>query len=135
MKIAGAWRQNPFIVPAWLAVFSGQWLTANAGGTAGTGQAWRHRNGGLANGIPALNGWFGAMVNFGAGIFTGSNYWLEAGVWTTNPANTSVNTVATPLQAVMPAPDFIVINKAGSLPGGVPESASPERIAECRFKA
>src|SRR5215469_6750686 len=34
------------------------------------------------NGLPVANGLFSATMDFGPGIFTGSNYWLEVDVRT-----------------------------------------------------
>ncbi len=146
MKIISNRKQNLFIALALLAIFSGQRFTANAQGTSFGYQGQLNANGGLANGlydfrfrlalddqgnayvggtyltngIVVTNGLFITSVNFGAGIFTGSNYWLEVDVRTNNPANTLAYTVLSPLQAVLPAPYAIMANSASNLLGTIP---------------
>lgn len=55
----------------------------------------------LTNGVPVANGLFVVTLDFGAGIFTGTNYWLEVDV-KTNGAVAYAN--LNPLQAVTPTP-------------------------------
>jgi trimeric autotransporter adhesin len=71
------------------------------------------------NAIPVTNGLFAAPVDFGAGIFTGSNFWLEVDVRTNNPANTLAYTMLTPLQALTPTPYAIFANSASNVSGTV----------------
>ncbi len=68
----------------------------------------------LTNGISLTNGLFTAEIDFGAGIFTGSNYWLEVDV-RTNGAGGYVN--LNPLQAVTPTPYAVFANTASNLSG------------------
>jgi hypothetical protein len=71
------------------------------------------------NGIPTTNGLFVAGVEFGAGIFTGTNYWLEVDVRTNGATS---YTVLTPLQPVTPTPYAIYANTASNLSGTLPAS-------------
>jgi len=68
----------------------------------------------LTNGVPVSGGLFTLMLDFGAGIFTGSNYWLQVDVKTNNAVS---YTTLTPLQAVTPAPYAIFANTASNLSG------------------
>ena len=71
----------------------------------------------LLNAAPVSNGLFTATLDFGAGIFTGSNYWLEVAVKT----NAAVSyTVLMPLQAVTPTPYAIMADSASNLLGNLP---------------
>ncbi len=56
------------------------------------------------------NGLFTAMVDFGAGVFTGSNYWLELAVQTNGGSGF---TTLTPRQPIMPTPYAIYAPNAG----------------------
>jgi hypothetical protein len=61
--------------------------------------------------VGVTNGLFIVTLNFGAGIFTGSNYWLETGVRTNGGASfTALN----PLQELTPTPYAIYAPSAGS---------------------
>jgi hypothetical protein len=73
----------------------------------------------LTNAIPVTNGQFITTVDFGAGIFTGSNYWLEVDVRTNNPANTLAYTTLAPLQGVTPTPYSVFANTASNVSGTV----------------
>ena len=64
----------------------------------------------LTNGVPTTNGLFLVTIDFGAGIFNGSNYWLEVDV-RTNGAAGYVN--LNPLQAVTPTPYAVYAPNAG----------------------
>src|SRR5947209_1499764 len=55
----------------------------------------------LTNSIGVTNGLFTTTIDFGAGWFNGSNYWLEVGVKTNGFAT---YTVLNPLQSLTPAP-------------------------------
>ena len=55
----------------------------------------------LTNGIGVTNGLFVTTIDFGAGIFTGANYWLEVDVRTNGVGG---YTTLAPLQAVAPTP-------------------------------
>ncbi len=71
----------------------------------------------VANAVPTANGLFIVAVDFGAGVFTGGNYWLEVDVKTNGAA---AYTVLSPLQAVTPAPYAVMAGSAGSLLGNLP---------------
>ncbi len=71
----------------------------------------------LAGGVSVTNGLFIATIDFGPGIFTGSNYWLDVGVRTNGAVN---YTGLTPLQALTPAPYAIFANTASNLSGTLP---------------
>ena len=71
----------------------------------------------LTNGVSMTNGMFTVMLDFGAGIFNGSNYWLEVDVRTNGAAGyANLN----PLQAVIPTPYAIFANTASNLSGTLP---------------
>ena len=66
----------------------------------------------LTNGTVAVtNGLFTTVLDFGPGIFTGANYWLEIAVRTNG--DTTFTTLA-PRQQIMPAPYSIYAATAGS---------------------
>ena len=65
----------------------------------------------LNSAIALSNGLFTATLDFGAGVFTGANYWLEIGVRTNG--NGGFTTLA-PRQLVTPAPYSIYASSAGS---------------------
>lgn len=69
------------------------------------------------NGVPVTNGLFAIVLDFGAGVFTGGDQWLEIGV-RTNGAG-SYTTLA-PRQQVTPAPYAITAEsvETGGLPAG-----------------
>jgi hypothetical protein len=71
----------------------------------------------LTNAVPVANGLFIVTLDFGPGIFTGTNYWLEVDV-KTNGASSYVN--LSPLQEVTPAPYAIFAENiaTGGLPAG-----------------
>jgi len=71
----------------------------------------------LTNAIPVTAGLFITTIDFGAGIFTGSNYWLEVDVKTNNAGS---YTVLSPLQVVTPTPYAIMANTASNLLGTLP---------------
>jgi hypothetical protein len=70
----------------------------------------------LTNGVPVANGIFTTIVDFGEGVFNGSNYWLEVDVRTNGNGG---YTQLTPLQAVTPTPYAILANSASNLLGNV----------------
>src|SRR5262245_13220333 len=55
----------------------------------------------LITAVPVTNGLFTVTADFGAGIFTGTNYWLEIRARTNGP---SVPTLLSPRQPLTPAP-------------------------------
>jgi len=68
----------------------------------------------LTNGISVTNGLFMVTMDFGAGIFNGSNYWLEVDVRTNGVGGyADLN----PLQAVTPTPYAIFAITASNLSG------------------
>ncbi len=87
----------------------------------------------LTNGISVSNGLFITSVNFGAGIFTGTNYWLEVDVRTNNPGNTLTYTVLSPLQFVQAAPYAIMANSASNLLGTIPAGQITGSVASANL--
>jgi hypothetical protein len=71
----------------------------------------------LTNAIPVTNGLFATTIDFGAGLFNGSNCWLEVDVRTNGNGS---YTALTPLQAVTPTPYAIMANSASNLLGNLP---------------
>ncbi len=65
----------------------------------------------LTNGVSVTNGLFSVAIDFGAGMFTGTSYWLEIGVRTNGAGS---YTSLAPLQALTPSPYAIFANSAGS---------------------
>jgi hypothetical protein len=120
-----------------LATISAQISTARAQGTAFSYQGRLNDHGGPANGsydlrfklfvdslgntqtgsaiaitnVPVANGLFQVSVDFGAGVFNGTYYWLEVDV-RTNGLGAYIN--LSPLQAVTPAPYAIFAENAGN---------------------
>ena len=70
----------------------------------------------LTNAIPVTNGLFTATIDFGAGWFNGSNYWLELDVKTNNFAS---YTALNPLQQITPAPYSVFATTASNVSGTV----------------
>jgi trimeric autotransporter adhesin len=71
----------------------------------------------LTNGIPVSNGLFTATMDFGPGVFTGSNDWLEVDVRTNGIGG---YTALNPLQALTPTPYAIFASTASNLSGTLP---------------
>lgn len=69
--------------------------------------------------VAVNNGLFIASLDFGPGIFTGSNYWLEIAVRTNGGGTFST---LNPRQPVKPAPYAIMAGSAGNLLGSLPAS-------------
>jgi len=79
----------------------------------------------MTNGVPVTNGLFVTAVDFGAGVFSGSNYWLEVDVRTNGAGG---YTALYPLQAMTPAPYAIYASVAGAantVSGTVANSSLP----------
>ena len=76
----------------------------------------------LTNGIAVTGGLFITTIDFGAGLFTGSNYWLEVDVRTNNPANTLAYIPLSPFQSLTPTPYAIFANSASNVLGGLSAS-------------
>jgi formylglycine-generating enzyme required for sulfatase activity len=70
----------------------------------------------LTNGIAVASGLFTTTIDFGPGLFAGTNYWLEVDVRTNGAAN---YTALTPLQAFTPTPYAIFANTASNVSGTV----------------
>jgi len=68
------------------------------------------------NAIGVTNGLFVTAIDFGAGIFTGANFWLEVDVKTNGGTSYSV---LTPLQAVAPTPYALFATTASNVSGTV----------------
>lgn len=73
----------------------------------------------LTNAISVSNGLFTVAADFGAGIFVGSNYWLEVDVRTNGVGG---YTALAPLQVVTPTPYAFFAKSASSLLGVLPAS-------------
>jgi hypothetical protein len=65
--------------------------------------------------VAVSNGLFTTTLDFGAGIFTGTNYWLQVGVQTNGLTNAFV--ALSPRQPVLPVPYAIFANTASNLLG------------------
>ncbi len=65
----------------------------------------------LSNGVPVSDGLFTASLDFGAGSFNGSNYWLEVDVRTNGGGGYSA---LAPLQPLTPAPGALYAALAGN---------------------
>lgn len=70
----------------------------------------------LTNGIFVTNGLFTTTVDFGAGLFNGSNYWLEVSVRTNGVGG---YTALAPLQALLPTPYAVFATTASNLSGTI----------------
>src|ERR1035438_5140062 len=65
----------------------------------------------LTSSVPVTNVLFTVAIDFGAGMFTGTSYWLEVGVRTNGAGG---YTSLAPLQALTPSPYAIFANGASS---------------------
>jgi hypothetical protein len=74
----------------------------------------------LAGGVAVSGGLFTTIVDFGAGVFTGSNYWLEVDVRTNDPANVLSYDVLSPYQQLTATPYAIFANTASNIVGTLP---------------
>src|SRR5579885_3472703 len=86
----------------------------------------------LTNGTAVSNGLFNATLDFGPGIFTGSNYWLEVDVRTNGASS---YTALSPLQALTPTPYAIMANAASNLLGVLPAGQISGTIASAVLPA
>ena len=76
--------------------------------------------------VPVANGLFTVTLDFGSGVFTGSNYWLDIGV----RANGTVNfTALVPRQPILPVPYAIFATSASNLLGGLQSTQLVGRIS------
>ena len=71
------------------------------------------------NSTPITNGLFTVPLDFGVGIFTGTNLWLEVDVRTNGGG---LYTMLSPLQALTPSPYAIMSDSASNLLGFLPAS-------------
>jgi hypothetical protein len=76
--------------------------------------------------VAVSNGLFTTTVDFGPGIFTGSNYWLGIGV-RTNGGGSDFDTLA-PRQAIMPVPYAICANTASNVSGAISVAQLPATV-------
>jgi hypothetical protein len=67
--------------------------------------------------VVVSNGLFGLTLDFGSGLFTGTNYWLDIGV---EAAGANSFTELSPRQPVLPVPYAIYAAGAGTLQGTIP---------------
>ncbi len=74
----------------------------------------------LTNDLPLTNGLFTVTVDFGAGVFNGSSYWLEVDI-RTNGASGYAN--LNPMQALTPAPYAVFANTASNVSGTISSAA------------
>jgi hypothetical protein len=65
--------------------------------------------------VGVSNGLFSVTLDFGPGIFTGTNYWLSIGVRTNG--DTSAFTLLSPRQPILPVPYAIFAGSASNLTG------------------
>ena len=86
----------------------------------------------LTNAIPVTAGLFITTIDFGAGIFTGSNYWLEVDVKTNNAGS---YTVLSPLQAVTPTPYAVFASTASNLSGTLPAAQLSGTVSSANLSA
>ena len=126
-----------------LSTFNLQLSTAFAQGTAFTYQGQLNNNGAVANGsydlqfavfdaaaggspissalttnaVAVSNGLFTVTLDFGAGVFTGADRWLEIGVCTNG---VGAFTTLIPRQQITPTPYAILANTASNLLGTLP---------------
>ena len=125
----------------WLLAVMGAVESLHAQGTAFTYQGWLNAGGSLANSnfdltftlytatnlpgtvvagpvtnsaVPVTNGQFMVTLDFGAGVFTGPDRWLEIAVRATGTTNF---TTLAPRQRVTPVPYAIFANSASNLAG------------------
>lgn len=73
----------------------------------------------VSNGVPVVNGLFAVTLDFGPGLFNGSNYWLEIGVRTNGVATFST---LTPRQELTSTPYAIFAGTASNFNGTVSSS-------------
>ena len=70
--------------------------------------------------VAVTNGLFTTVLDFGSGVFTGTNYWLQIGV-RTNGGTNSFTTLA-PRQPLTPTPYAVFANTASNLSGTLPSA-------------
>jgi hypothetical protein len=108
-------------------------LNSNGGTANGTYdltfQLWNASTSGSSIGVTATNsattisnGLFTVAVDFGGGVFTGSNYWLQIGVRTNGAVSF---TPLSPRQPITPAPYAIFANTASNVSGTISSASLP----------
>jgi photosystem II stability/assembly factor-like uncharacterized protein len=86
----------------------------------------------LTNAATAVNnGLFTTTLDFGAGIFTGTNYWLQIGVQTNGLTNAFITLF--PRQPVLPTPYAIFANSASNLLGMLAAAQLSGTLPESAF--
>jgi hypothetical protein len=96
------------------------WTAANAGSPVGTP---------ITNSAVAVtSGSFTVGLDFGAGIFTGPDRWLEIGVGTNNSF-----TLLAPRQKITPTPYALMANSASNLLGALPAGQLTGNIADAQL--
>jgi hypothetical protein len=151
---------HQFIGLALLAIstFNGHLSTARAQGTAFTYQGQLSNSGSPANGsydfqfmlfnveqfgfpvgpvltnsaVSVINGLFGATLDFGVGVFTGTNLWLDISVRTNGGG---AFTQLLPRQALLPTPYAMMANSASNLLGALPAAQLSGTIANSTLPA
>lgn len=68
---------------------------------------------------PVSNGLFTVTIDFGAGAFTGNNFWLDVSV---SPAGSNAFTDLSPRQPILPTPYAMMATTASNLLGQLPGS-------------
>lgn len=86
--------------------------STNAGGVAVAGPV-TETNTAVSNGL------FTVTIDFGAGAFTGNNFWLDVDV---SPAGSNAFTDLSPRQPILPTPYAMMANTASNLLGRLPGS-------------
>jgi hypothetical protein len=135
-----------------LSTINSQQSTAHGQGTAFTYQGQLNSSGSEANGsydfqfilfnveqfgfpvgpiltnsaVPVINGLFSATLDFGVGVFTGTNLWLDISVRTNG---SGAFTELLPRQALLPTPYAIMANSASNLLGPLPAAQLSGTIA------
>ncbi|HEV2209374.1 MAG TPA: hypothetical protein VG167_11400 [Verrucomicrobiae bacterium] len=86
----------------------------------------------VTNAVPTSNGLFSLLADFGPGIFTGSNLWLEVDVKTNGAAD---YTVLEPLQPLNASPYAIFAGGASNLSGTLPAGQLSGTISNAALPA
>ncbi|HEX5219676.1 MAG TPA: tail fiber domain-containing protein [Verrucomicrobiae bacterium] len=76
----------------------------------------------ITNALAVSGGLFTVTLDFGAGVFTGSNYWLQVDVKTNNAGS---YTTLTPPQRITPSPYAIFANTSSNVAGVILNSSLP----------
>ncbi|HEY1786946.1 MAG TPA: hypothetical protein VGJ73_02260 [Verrucomicrobiae bacterium] len=76
------------------------------------------------------NGQFTVTIDFGTGVFTGNNFWLDISV---SPAGSNVFADLSPRQPILPTPYAMMVNTARNLLGRLPGSELLASINTSQF--